>query len=69
MKKGLFIAIYGVNNIGKSTHCRILCERLKKEGLVKHLLGRTIIVRNLVDAERMASQNPPMYRYVTQSGE
>lgn len=32
MKKGLFIAIYGVNNIGKSTHCRILCERLKKEG-------------------------------------
>lgn len=32
MKKGLFIAIYGVNNIGKSTHCRILCDRLKKEG-------------------------------------
>lgn len=32
MKKGLFIAIYGVNNIGKSTHCRILCERLKREG-------------------------------------
>jgi thymidylate kinase len=31
MKKGLFIAIYGVNNIGKSTHCRILCDRLKKE--------------------------------------
>jgi chromosome segregation protein len=39
------------------------------EGLVKHLLGRTIIVRTLADAERMASQNPPMYRYVTQSGE
>ncbi len=32
MKKGLFIAIYGVNNIGKSTHCRILCDRLRKEG-------------------------------------
>ncbi len=32
MAKGLFIAVYGVNNIGKSTHCRILCERLKREG-------------------------------------
>ncbi|MBI4578785.1 MAG: chromosome segregation protein SMC, partial [Planctomycetes bacterium] len=39
------------------------------EGLVKHLLGRTIIVSSLADAERMASQNPPMYRYVTHSGE
>jgi chromosome segregation protein len=39
------------------------------EALVKHLLGRTIIVRALADAERMAAQNPPMYRYVTQSGE
>lgn len=39
------------------------------EALVKHLLGRTIIVRCLADAERMAGQNPPMYRYVTQSGE
>ena len=32
MKKGLFIAVYGVNNIGKSTHCRILCERLRRAG-------------------------------------
>ncbi len=32
MRKGLFIAVYGVNNIGKSTHCRILSERLKREG-------------------------------------
>lgn len=32
MKKGLFITVYGVNNIGKSTHCRILTERLKREG-------------------------------------
>jgi len=32
MRKGLFIAVYGVNNIGKSTHCRILHDRLKKEG-------------------------------------
>lgn len=32
MQKGLFIAIYGVNNIGKSTHCRILADRLKKAG-------------------------------------
>ena len=32
MVKGLFIAIYGVNNIGKSTHCRILADRLKRTG-------------------------------------
>ncbi len=32
MKKGLFITIYGVNNIGKSTHRRILCERIQREG-------------------------------------
>jgi len=32
MRKGLFIAVYGVNNIGKSTHCRILCDRLRRAG-------------------------------------
>jgi thymidylate kinase len=32
MYKGLFIAVYGVNNIGKSTHCRILCDKLRREG-------------------------------------
>jgi len=30
--KGIFITIYGINNIGKSTHSRILVERLKKGG-------------------------------------
>ena len=40
------------------------CERL-----VRHLLGHTVIVRTLADAVRMAEQNPPQYRYVTQSGE
>jgi len=39
------------------------------EGLIKHLLGRTIVVETLADAERMAAQNPPMYRYVTRAGE
>jgi chromosome segregation protein len=39
------------------------------ERLVRHLLGRTIIVRTLEDAVRMAEQNPPMYRYLTQSGQ
>jgi len=39
------------------------------EGLVRHLLGRTIIVNTLADAERLAAQNPPMFRYVTRSGE
>jgi thymidylate kinase len=32
MSKGLFIAIYGVNNIGKSTHARLLVESLKRAG-------------------------------------
>jgi dTMP kinase len=32
MAKGLFIAIYGVNNIGKSTHAKLLTKRLQKEG-------------------------------------
>jgi dTMP kinase len=32
MKKGAFIAVYGVNNIGKSTHCRLLKERMEREG-------------------------------------
>lgn len=39
------------------------------ENLIKHLLGRTIVVESLADAERMASQNPQMYRYVTRAGE
>jgi thymidylate kinase len=30
--KGFFITIYGVNNIGKSTHCRLLTEKLIKHG-------------------------------------
>ncbi|MFH1218699.1 MAG: hypothetical protein V1679_02560 [Candidatus Peregrinibacteria bacterium] len=30
--KGKFITIYGINNIGKSTHCKLLVERLKKAG-------------------------------------
>ena len=32
MLRGKFITFYGINNIGKSTHARILYERLKKEG-------------------------------------
>lgn len=32
MLKGKFITFYGVNNIGKSTHARMLSEKLKKEG-------------------------------------
>ncbi len=30
--KGKLITIYGINNIGKSTHAKLLVERLKKEG-------------------------------------
>lgn len=32
MFRGKFITFYGINNIGKSTHARILVDRLKKEG-------------------------------------
>ena len=39
------------------------------EPLIKHLLGHTIIVRTIDDAVRLAEQNPPSFRYVTQSGE
>ena len=39
------------------------------EALVRHLIGRTIIVRTMDDALRMSRQNPPVYRYVTLSGE
>lgn len=31
-KKGFFITLYGINNIGKSTHVRRLAERLRSEG-------------------------------------
>lgn len=30
--RGIFITIYGINNIGKSTHAKLLVERLEKEG-------------------------------------
>ena len=30
--KGAFITIYGINNIGKTTHAKLLTERLKKGG-------------------------------------
>jgi len=32
MFRGKFITFYGINNIGKSTHARILADRLKNEG-------------------------------------
>lgn len=32
MNRGLFVAIYGINNIGKSTHARRLVNRLNQEG-------------------------------------
>ncbi len=32
MQKALFITIYGINNIGKTTHAKLLAERLKQEG-------------------------------------
>ena len=37
--------------------------------LVPHLLGRTVIVRSLADAQRMSALCPPTYRFVTQRGE
>ncbi len=37
-KKGLFITLYGINNIGKSTHAKRLAARLKKEGFTTHYI-------------------------------
>jgi len=37
--------------------------------LVRHLLGRTIVVERFEDALRMAQDNPSGYRYVTRAGE
>lgn len=39
------------------------------EHLVKRLLGHTIVVRTLEDAQVLAAQNPPTYRYVTLTGQ
>lgn len=32
MKKGLFIVLYGVNNLGKTTQAKLLVEKLNREG-------------------------------------
>ncbi len=32
MEKGIFIAIYGINNIGKTTHSKLLVEKLNASG-------------------------------------
>lgn len=32
MQKGTFITLYGINNIGKTTHAKLLCEKLKELG-------------------------------------
>jgi len=32
MKKGLFIVIYGINNLGKSTQAKLLVEKMEQEG-------------------------------------
>ncbi len=32
MKRGKLITLYGINNIGKSTQCKILIDNLKKSG-------------------------------------
>lgn len=37
-KHGLFITLYGINNIGKSTHAKRLAARLKKEGFTTHYI-------------------------------
>lgn len=38
MQKGVFVTIYGVNNIGKTTHAKLLCKRLEKSGFKTHYL-------------------------------
>lgn len=38
MKKGTFITLYGINNIGKTTHSKLLCKRLEETGYKTHYL-------------------------------
>ena len=33
MSKGIFIVLYGVNNLGKTTQAQLLVERLNKAGV------------------------------------
>lgn len=46
MFRGKFITFYGINNIGKSTHARILSDRLKKEGFDPYYLKYPIYDRS-----------------------
>ena len=36
--KGTFITLYGINNIGKTTHAKLLCKKLEKNGYKTHYL-------------------------------
>ncbi|MFA7685230.1 MAG: hypothetical protein WCX95_00335 [Candidatus Gracilibacteria bacterium] len=36
--KGTFITLYGINNIGKTTHAKLLCKRLEEKGFKAHYL-------------------------------
>jgi len=38
MREGLFIVIYGINNLGKTTQAKMLVESLKKAGLLSEYL-------------------------------
>jgi dTMP kinase len=38
MQKGTFITLYGINNIGKSTHAKLLCKKLEEQGFKTHYL-------------------------------
>jgi dTMP kinase len=38
MAKGKFITIYGINNIGKSTHSKLLVKRLEEQGHKVHYI-------------------------------
>jgi len=32
MKKGLFVVLHGINNLGKTTQAKLLVEKLQSEG-------------------------------------
>ena len=38
MQKGTFITIYGVNNIGKTTHSKLLCKHIEEKGFKTYYL-------------------------------
>lgn len=61
MKKGKFIVIYGINNLGKTTQAKLLAEKLNKENYKSEYLKYgiyNIIPSGILLDEYLRKQNP-----------